>query len=595
MLKKIGFTNLRGQTNTHQAYKINKVRGRTGGGKSTIKEAISFLFSGADSFGGRAPTHLISSGEDKLKVRIETERAVLERSLTVKKNSTFKLERAGVSNQIAQKDIERLVGSSDLFLSIFSAGYFLTLPEARKAGILHELLPAIDRYEILQEMLDFELTDAHKGICKINDKRADLCASEVAEQRRVLKSTLDYKKGTLSELEKKKHPGNPPVKPEAEEAELKKQESLRSQWETYRTDMAAYEANKKVRDSALKKNKTLQKKKDEIDKQISGLQVVEVKETNEDIKNRYKPMLDDVAKQKADIVFPPAFSEQSLPDSERCPTCAQIVGTKHKESIKILNEQKRKEYEDAYADARSNHDHLTEISKKILKEMEDAIEAIRSANDHNRNVTSMKESLEREKQSLVEEIVPDAVKTPKEPLEEYNEERTTELRGVLSRYNTDLAIYEKELNQFDKAGGEKEQLAGEISSLDGAVGRLYALEQACKEVPQRELKRQAELLSMKEYVLSLEPRINLYHKETKLPYESLSDGEKIRAATHLSLKLNSLIRKNPINMVFVDNADLLDKIAWQDLIEVCVQSGIQLFFACVDEKAEKAYIENINL
>lgn len=594
MLKKISFTNFRGQTATHAVFPTSKIRGRTGGGKSTIKEAISFLFSGSDISGSRAPVHMISKGQDKLLVTIETEKATLERSLTQKKNSNFKLTRAGVSSVISQTDMAKMLGSPELFLSVFSSGYFLTLPDAKKEAVLHEILPVVDRYEILQSLVDFPLTDAHRGICKLNDKRADLCAAEVADQRRKLQSDHDQKVGRLEEIKRASDPGSPPSKPELEEAELLKQESLKSQWESFSKALTDVKIQKDMREAQIKRNKEVKDKRAQIESQLSGLVEVKITSPIEDIR---KEKYAEVEKLKSDfgpINFPVPPSSQSLPDSERCPTCGQVVGAKHRESIKTLNDKAAAAYDAMRIAAEEKQAEFNSKLDSINKHYEEALERTRELLNHNVKVGAMRESLERELKGLVEGVVPDELKAPMPPQEEYDAIRERQLRSAVAGYDANLAIYKESLERFNQSKSSAAELAGEISCLEGAIARLHALERACKEVPQRELERQSELLAMRDYDLVLAPTIDLYEKKTGLPYSSLSDGEKIRAATHLSLKLNSLIKKKPINMVFIDNADLLDKAAWQDLIEYCVQSGVQLFFACVDEKAEKAYVENAN-
>lgn len=101
------------------------------------------------------------------------------------------------------------------------------------------------------------------------------------------------------------------------------------------------------------------------------------------------------------------------------------------------------------------------------------------------------------------------------------------------------------------------RIRAESEPLHGALTRLQNLEEALKALPDAKLKRQAEDLSMGEFLLETsDVGISLRRKSDDCPHALLSTGARLKADIAFSLKLNSLMRR-PIGVMFVDNRDLV--------------------------------------
>jgi hypothetical protein len=175
MILTLSLEDFRGKTTTYTFGRVNNLYGRNEAGKSSVREAIAFLFTGADSAGNRAPVHLISWGSEVTKVSVQTEKASIQRTLTRKKNSSIRLVRGDVPLSLTQAQIEELLGcSADLFLSVFSPGYFWTMPIGRQQAVLSEVMPPFDAAQYVAEATGMPLSEDEALKYGFVRKRPDL-------------------------------------------------------------------------------------------------------------------------------------------------------------------------------------------------------------------------------------------------------------------------------------------------------------------------------------------------------------------------------------------------------------------------------------
>ena len=138
----------------------NTLRGKNGSCKSTLKEAMAFVFAGTDSLGNKNPQHLISWDQPATEVMIQTDKAILTRRLTSKGAATIKLTRGDVTTPMSQQQIDTLIGGTDVFLSTLIPGYFFGLPPEKQQKVLTDLLPPTDRKKLGVKELPGSLAEA---------------------------------------------------------------------------------------------------------------------------------------------------------------------------------------------------------------------------------------------------------------------------------------------------------------------------------------------------------------------------------------------------------------------------------------------------
>src|SRR5258708_1302189 len=96
MIQKIILMNFRGHNRTLEfGPNINTLCGPNESGKSTIKEAIAFVFQGTDSAGLKSPDHLITKGEDAMEAMVVTKHAKITRRKLRGQTSAIKYEMHG--------------------------------------------------------------------------------------------------------------------------------------------------------------------------------------------------------------------------------------------------------------------------------------------------------------------------------------------------------------------------------------------------------------------------------------------------------------------------------------------------------------------
>lgn len=302
------------------------IRGRNGTGKTTLKEAICFVFAGTDACGLRSPVHLITKGKEEAEVEITTDKATLYRKITQKGVGQIRLTVSGVVTPITQSQLETMVGSPDVFLSVFLPGYFMTLANEKQQKVLQELLPPVDRRGIFEELSGFRLDD--EEVLKYGlHRRIDLVASSLSQARRELEKEAARVEGQIEgmtsfdEMEQ-------PAEPQEAVKTLNKQTLLKQLWEEYKSRQEHHflEEIKKLR-------------------------------------AKYKP-------QPGQPVLAQEIS------SDNCMMCGQIVGSKHREKISRLNQEAREAYEKRLVEIRAYN---ADIDKQI-DESERKLFSVRRSN-----------------------------------------------------------------------------------------------------------------------------------------------------------------------------------------------------------------------
>lgn len=572
MLTRIRIENVRGLCLDVELGPSTRLSGRNGAGKSAIKEAIAFLFTGRDSLGNQKPLHLISTGSDGLRVEGLTSKGVLiTRTLTQKGAGSLRIVQNEVARAITQTDIERILCTAETFLAAFVPGYLMGLKKDRQLAILTEILPPIDRRKLLSDLSLIPAADLPE--MDLN-KRADILAGDLATKRRALARDLAVLEGQIAaysayELTNLTTPTPPP-----ELAEKALLGSRRAAQARYAADKAQYDIAVSAHDRVIRDNQLRAKERERIAREIEALVPI--------------PVPTYVGEEIGEPpIRPAAPSIQAVMESERCTACGQIVGLKHRESVRIQNRMALEKFKKTEAEYQTEfivYDRKRSSGEQAWQAAKQEAQRVYSLNceiERNRN------TLERHWHHNEERAVMALPPEPQKPAEEYSETRHNELTGRVEQYEKSVVAYEYAKEKARDAAARVQSLTPEMQRLTAQIEFSWHIERALERLPSRELEIQAEHLAMPNgYQLTTEDGLALVDKRG-CPYELLSAGEAMRADVELSLKVSSLM-KRPVRMIFLDNADLADWVgSWQPA------EGHQLFWATVTSEAELTIVHEV--
>lgn len=570
MIKNLSFSTFRGQTASYDFTMLNRVEGLNGAGKTTIQEAVSFVFAGTDSLGTRAPTHLITQGEDRTKVTATTSRAELSRSLTQKKSSTLSLEKGGVKQVLSQVELERLLCPTDLFLSVFVPGAFMRFPAKTKHAVFNAVLPQVARAGLLQELSGVSLSDPAYAALDLN-RRPDLIAMDFASMRRKRQGFLDQNHGSIAALTNTVVT-EPPLVPDAL-AELSQLEKGWKDGVQYNSDMKLYQERLRAISEAELENTRRAALVAQLKEELAAEHVLEV------------PAELDISEQKAQLeaclqTFPAEPLQLTVVETDHCPTCGQIVGTKHRDQVKENNQKVIEAYrEDCSAIKDSNL--KVQVQLQLLQEKKDKnTAAIKRRVEQNQQLEVRKARIESRIASTTAIAVPASLEEPSHPGFELVAFATLDnARRVVRQYEHDKSQYDLLIQQAATASEKIANLQQSVASHQQKIDELQALENAAKELPAKEFEMRESYLAIPGYKFVVEDDIGLVDSRG-IPYELLSAAERTKADVMISLKLNQLM-PHKVGMIFIDNAEHLDPTTQTNIMGECQKQEMQLFFAYV--------------
>jgi len=575
MLTKIVLENFRGFNVEYTFGRTNKILGRNGAGKSSIKEALSFLFTGCDSFGRRSPTHLISWDQDSCRVEVHTEKATLTRTLSQDKKTALRIDQAGRGVAMNQADLEnRLAASSELFMSVFLPGYFMRLADTKQKAVLAEVLPRIDRHFLLSELAGFQLTDEELSRYDLS-RRPDQVAARIADDRRELQRHVDFGHGRMAALLARQSDATAPERP-VEADLLPHIEQVRQGWVNYRVRFEVYRGAEKLYNAAARANEEIFARKVELTEELTKISYVD--EPKPPLLGRQLSELRE--KMLSAVPLPPL---NVVVEDDRCSTCGQVVGQKHRDTAKRINAKILEQYKEKAAEVERFNGLISEQMRAVEADYEVSLEKIGQVRARNNRVRQMESKLKGELSGLQEKALPSIPLKPEEPSEAYDEQEACRVRTVVEDYTRKKTEYEFIQKEKEKSFQEVERIEAESAAVSKKVARYKKLEEALSLLPQEELRRQSEALAMSHYKIDVvDGGVHIFDAAGR-PYEGLSTGEQMKADIHLSLKFDSMVKKR-VGMMFVDNADLID--------EPPVDIPSQFFLAVVDKSKSLVEIES---
>lgn len=556
------------------------ISGANGVGKTTIREALCFAFTGRDSIGNPTPTHLIGDYSDRTKVSVVSSRGTISRTLTKKKNTTAKWSAPQgdvpfVIDKPSEFETSMLANgvSNEVYLSTTVVGYFMSLPTAKRQQIFSKILPSIDRYAHVAAKCDVDVEFVRKH-CKLEKNNLD--QNEFTEKRRKTQTAIQKNLGQASYLEGIL--SNPPQPPEQVGA-IRQISTAESNYDAHRkyfdaqeeyiSDMAAYKSAVEHNKVSEQLRQDLRKKIDEASTKyqmtypIESLQL-ELEELKSKLKNEPQE---------------PSFF--SLPEEDNCPTCGQVVRSKHRESISVMNEEKKSAYYREVDEIRQYNESIEKNLELKKAELQELICKNSAIARNNSAIDTLINTLERQLLLTREVSIPQQPMEPKPPECPYvGTKDLIRMREEINQYNRDLGSYRKAMESTNHAKQTLTEIEEENEQLRKQLSDYTKLEWAIRNLVNDELELNKKYLQTSDYDIDTTDGAFFVTNKRGVPYGCMSTGERMLFDLRLCFKFRSFLQ-NPPMYIFLDDSDLAD---WVDRMwnNTTMKKG-QLFITHVNE------------
>lgn len=531
------------------------VYGKNGERKSTIADSIAFVFTGSDAFGNPVPLHLISEGKDKMTVVLSTEKATITRSLTRKKTQTFKMQRAGqpIATDLTQEQMSKLIGSKDAFLSSFMSGYFMYLPDERRMKVLQEFVPPVDKFALIEEISGVTLNDTMRKSIPI-EKRSDLAKAVVSSTRSQAEKKLSEMVGAKGVYEATQPPGAEPKKPETDVGLIRQRAEA---WDRFdKLTLNWQQLSKEAQTTGMLWNKWSERLLD-LESELALLPEIP-KPTNE-LYEKANNAIGDNEMAISGLRRPQKAGRGiDLPNTDNCPTCGQVVGTKHRERVAAENQK------------------LTDDHEAALKEYEGVVQTYRDkiavlATERENHKAEYKKILERwEMETKARQAALSNIKAHKsvEPKREINLppaptepgfERVSPdvLRNAIeedAKYKAAHSSWKSANATYNEAMLRKEKLVKDMEVLDALIIYMKKIESAFDKLDQAIFEKNQAYYKFQNHELVVnEGKVSIV-RDDGLPYDYMSTGQKVLAGSYLCERLAKAFK---VSFIFIDNFDLV--------------------------------------
>ena len=576
MIKQISMVDFRGHNRTlNFGPGHNRLRGPNEIGKSTVKEAIAFVWSGTDAAGVKNPDHLISEGKDRTEVSIVMENSTIVRVKRRGQTSTLKMTRNGFSPvPYTQTEFNNLLKlTPDAFMCCWNAGYFMALPQATQLAVLAELAK-IDRRALLSSMLPSGTVIPAK-VKLINPK---IDADAIATERRQVQNVKASDEGALKQVQAQlaQLTGGGDVDIESYEKALNSLNAQLEAWDFYK------KASSKYREDKIRWGESINRE--------GGLQVAKLA-TRIPLPAEFDGLKTHLASidKKLEAVqagmttlrakFKPAPAPPKKPDhayldaGSICPKCGQ----------KVLNAKDvRGEYEEQLIAYNKEAREVANFNEKVQEALKKGEEAERGlfadSIQVKREILDLERLLEGNKKRLIEidkelaEI--SKIKEPTAPTKPEGEEEA--LRKEQLEISTALNVAKRQATQLTQLRNQQDLLNAAIDHKHSQILWLSALEKALKELPLAEAQELLKTLNVDGVQARLDEG-NLIIAAGGIPYASLSSGRKMKVDLAFCASLKRASGHREPSWIFTDNSDLMDR------FEHLLPPGVQVFSAEVAE------------
>ena len=579
MIKELRFARFRGHDAKYTfGPNLNIIKGPNEAGKSTIKEAIAFVWMGTDSDGTKNPDHLITVGQTAAQVAITTGRATFVRDKKVGATSSITRRIDGIPDvKLNQTELMAQVGiSQEVFMSSWAVGYFMKLKSDAKLKVLGEIAK-IDRRTLLSTIVDINHVPAQVKF--INPKiDADAVAGlRRAEQnkRQALESQVQSLQAQLATIPTEAKQ----LDPKDHEMKIVLHETVLQDHSLYRQNITKWKAENDKRSTAATRLAELKTEIAKLDESVKQKKVefASLTDTRASLELKRQDLISKGDELKGKI----RQIELSLPKKPSaqqgvCPCCGQQVHADHIDSLMRDYESDVSKYNEHSREVASHNEKINLSLQDLSKSLDVVVADLRTVGTKITETETlgkqMSQSLRRHEESLehFRAIPTDLLPTPAIP--EGDEQKALAERDRLKAELHAYKMFETQKVQLDQ------QLAQAFEGIKKhleAATTYAAVEAALLKLPELETQATLEKVNISGVHMSLVDGDLIVKNADGVDYRCLSDGRRMKTDIALCVAIKRAIGANAPDWIFVDNADLMDE-------EVSLPEGVQVLVAKVD-------------
>lgn len=581
MIKSLALVGFRGHTKSFTfGPQSNKLAGPNECGKSTIAEAIAFVWFGTDLGGTKNPDHLISDGAEVTEVSLVTEHIILTRKKARGKTSTIKLARQGLPPvPMTQTELTQLMKiSPEAFMCCWYACYFMErLTPEKQLAVLSEL-SRVDRKALLQSILgsDFEIP----AKIKLHNPRID--ADAVASERRQLQNMIASDEGALGQLDAQiaQVTTGAEVDVESYSGRLNDVNASLDAFDFYNKALAKYGQEKMRFGDAINRTGSLKAGKlglnmpsaDDLRK--NDVRIAELVKQTSVLKGRAL-MLQGTIKALPAAPVKPANLQVVGTD---CKLCGQKISAEHVNHIMGHYEAQLLEHNKI---AREVADHNGNIEGELAKLNEQLAATANECGELQKENVRNSEAASNAKKRAAEidaELAELAkLKEPAAPTKPEGDEPALKKEQI--ELNTAIVMAKKNATQLEGLNVQGALLKESIAKRRQQVGYMNALETALKSLPEIETKALLETLQVPGVVVGLKDGSLYVTNEKGIPYVSLSSGRRLKIGMAFCQSFRKTAGGRAPSWIFLDNSDLIDSFM--------AYNNVQFFIAEVNAKLKE--------
>lgn len=555
----------------------NIVVGHNGVGKTSLCEAISYTLTGKSLVGWTQLPDIINLNHPK----DEMETAVLLIDEESFRECEIRRSRKGTKEKITfnnlesnQTELDKLIGSADIFLSIFNPKYFPYVLEANeKRELIEKVCPKISYEDIFSEKLDLNLLEKYNiSIYAPNEYK------KIKEQKDKIEQQILEIKTNIKVLSEE----NLNV---AQGTDLEdKTEELKKLKEKYDKVQKVYLRQQELK-SLIEKSKDFSDQVFKIKQELNQLpQIKEVNNNIDELMERKKKFINinnQKIKELQSKQIPASLYPSKIEKTKNCPTCNQILSDEYILEFNKKIESKHNEYDKINEELGIQIKSLDEDNQKADVALNNKIKEIQNTINSNTNITNKNNELTNKLEILDKNIY---VLTPKD-----EELLKFDCNLIIQEYEKVLEHdrqYQLTKSQNDYISNKKKENLNKISNLNNQLIEIELKFNELKMIydtihPSYLQKRIAEkqLSTLHDNLTNI--KIELF-KETQSgsaksvfdiyynnkPYRMLSNSESILCGIELCNMFNKLTGlKIPI---FIDNYECISEEKVKGL-----QNGVQ--------------------
>ena len=578
MIKHLEIENFEVLNGTYDFGKVTKLSGHNGAGKTGIGRAILWLYTGRDVTGSQATDYYVADKDAPMAVRARMHNGTeIERRQLKSGTKTIKVN----GKTMSQKDFETALPVSwQLYSSIFMVGFFANLGPAEQREIFMSITPDIDKAEIFGELVGM-----HPSKVGIDFKTPTVKLwNEAKQQKKGMEEMVARYTGQLENTDvmvnrvslNTAEPIRETSPLKAQINQLKKDldkayedDRNRAHWEAASTAAKKFDEHYST---IVQSNEELELKKERLvcRKDELGEQIVPLQDEWTRLENRIR----NASKQTVDS------SKGFLLEQGPCKVCEKPLSKKYVDEINAKRGMKTPPKTDV---------------KKLEKELEALKKKVQPIRDELNEVTHELHYLPKPQE------VPEKVEVGEEPplvaketilaLKDSIQANEDELRTI----ETANHEIQSSREQLKKLEADKVDLISKIASkkknvelAEKIVEALHPVKGIDAKVLEKKMESVKDLAHPIEFVLrdfrkNGDPVDCFKIRVNGIPYEALSDGQKIKVNLRISWILDELVGRK-VNVHFIDNVELVDRFE--------LPEAEQVFYTHVNTESLKVEVMN---